>query len=396
MSLWSTVVFPAALLAVWIVLHLYAYLRLAAVVGVVEEVRTALKVLFPVLALLYPLGLALVALTPITTDSFLLWPGALYLGFFVMAVTLLLVLDILVTGPFEILKRLGRVGPGTREFMPCVVRMAVVLITLLSLALTTCGAFGAMGDPQITRIEKHMPGLPPGLDGFRVVQVSDIHAGYLVGPKTLDGIARQVGDLGADLVVLTGDLSDRPLGGDSQDIGRLASLPARHGVLAITGNREHETGAEATVDNLRLHGLTVLRQEHRIIADGVVVAGVDDMDFQGGLLGVPDAIRQALAGVPKDFPVILLAHRPVKWDVAAHAGVDLMLCGHTHGGQIFPVHIPMKRIHNGFLSGRHEIGGMTLYLNNGTGFSGPPIRLLADPEILLVTLRSSPETAKAQ
>ena len=393
-ALWNSSLFPIVVAATWAGLHVYTFYRVAWALGAGVRLRIGLKILLPVLALLYPLGRFLVDWMDVAADMPLLWPGALYLGFFMLAVTLFLAIDLLVTVPCLALHRLGLIQRKALDAFASTGRIVLPVAVGVALALSAHGTMTVFDGPAVTRIEKVMPGLPIEMDGFRLVQVSDIHAGYLFGVDALDRISEGVGSLDADLVVITGDLIDQPLGGDGTAIRKLASFPSRLGVLATTGNREYGTGGEATVENLRHNGLTVLRQEHRVVTDGIVVAGIDDIDFLDGLSGVPGAIRESLAGVPEGLPVVLLSHKPVKWDVAAHAGVDLMLCGHTHGGQLFPLHFPMRRIYDGFLSGRYEIGEMTLYMNNGTGFFGPPIRLMADPEILLVTLRSPPGTAQ--
>ena len=100
------------------------------------------------------------------------------------------------------------------------------------------------------------------------------------------------------------------------------------------------------------------------------------------------AIRQALEGRPEGLPVVLLAHQPLAAREAAEAGVDLMLAGHLHGGQIPPFHLLVRLVY-GVTAGAYEIDGMTLYVSRGTGFWGPPLRVFAAPEIARVTLRGS-------
>ncbi|NOZ02766.1 MAG: metallophosphoesterase [Deltaproteobacteria bacterium] len=389
MSVWNPYVFPVVVLALWAGLHVYAWFRIRWTVKAGPAMGNSIAIVLILLACLYPFGRFLVDRLDARSGLLVLWPGSVYLGFFLTATTIMLVFDGGFSLPCLVLRRLGVLGRRAAALAETFGRVALPVAGAVSVVLCVMGVMNVFESPPVTRIEKVMPGLPPQLDGFRLVQVSDIHAGYLAGAENLDKVAARVKELDADLVVVTGDLVDDPMGGDGTAIREIASLPARYGVLAVTGNHEYRTGAENTVYNMRRNGLTLLRQENRVIAGGLVVAGVDDMDFLGGLLGTAPALLKALQGAPANLPVVLLSHRPVKWDVAAHAGVDLMLCGHTHGGQVFPLHLVLKRIYDGFLSGRYEIGGMTLYVNNGVGFWGPPMRIMADPEVLLVTLRST-------
>jgi hypothetical protein len=232
-----------------------------------------------------------------------------------------------------------------------------------------------------------MPGLPKALDGFRLVQASDIHVGGIVGPAYLEKIASVVDGLDADLVVLTGDLTDENDGGDGTAFERMARLKSRHGVFASTGNHEYYVGAQGVVRQLEARGIPVIRQGFRLVANGLVVAGVDDPSFLGGRGALAAAISTALAGRPAGLPVVLLSHQPLALEEAAEAGVSLMLSGHTHGGQLPPFQL-LTGLAFPVLEGLRRIGEMTVYVSRGSGYWGPPMRVFAPPEVTRFTLRS--------
>jgi predicted MPP superfamily phosphohydrolase len=223
------------------------------------------------------------------------------------------------------------------------------------------------------------------MNGFRIVQVSDVHIGETIGPEHLGRIVDVVNGLDADLVVITGDVTDEHNGGDGTLLRLLAGMKSRNGVFVSTGNHEVYSGGVGTVSALEATGMKVLRQAHVVVGGSLVVAGVDDPTFLGGRDKLPEAMATSLNGRPVGLPVVLLSHQPLALQAAADLGVGLMLSGHTHGGQIPPFQL-LNRIAYRYISGLHRIGDMFLYVSRGAGYWGPPVRLFADPEVVLIRL----------
>ena len=213
---------------------------------------------------------------------------------------------------------------------------------------------------------------------LRLVQVSDVHVGSR-GPGFLPRIVRRVDALEPDAVFITGDLVDlMNLPADSLDaVGRL-SAPA---FFAI-GNHERYVGSDAVCARLEALGVTVLR--NAAVDRGTLrIMGIDDAEAR-------DQVARQLARieVPDHRPdayTVLMYHRPDGVRAAARAGVDLMLCGHTHNGQIVPFNWMVKRFFP-FIAGRFDIGDMALYVSPGTGTWGPTLRLGSVNEITLFEL----------
>jgi predicted MPP superfamily phosphohydrolase len=217
------------------------------------------------------------------------------------------------------------------------------------------------------------------MDGFTIVQITDVHVGPTVGRGFVAEVVRRVNTLDADLVAITGDLVDGSASRHARGVEPLADLRSRHGTYYVTGNHEHYWGFDAWLPILRGVGLRTLRNE-RVAIDGLDLAGVDDHEHK------PDVAR-AMVGRDTSRPVVLLAHQPRQVHAAARHGVDLQLSGHTHGGQIWPWHALVKLQQGGLLAGHYRVRDTQLYVSRGTGHWGPPVRFGAPAEITRIRLR---------
>ena len=243
-----------------------------------------------------------------------------------------------------------------------------------------------------------LTGLPAALQGFTMVQLSDVHVGPTIRQAYLRRIVDRVNALGADLVAITGDLVDGKVGELGRHVVPLADLQSRHGTFFVTGNHEYYSGAHAWIVELRRLGLTVLMNEHVVLKHGelsgsdldkvsaeLVLAGVTDFSahhFDEAHRSDPAA---ALFGAPPDVIRVLLAHQPRSAAAAAKAGFDLQLSGHTHGGQFWPWNL-FVRFQQPFTSGLRRLDALWVYTSRGTGYWGPPKRFGAPSEITLLRL----------
>ena len=382
----GAVIFFSVVLVLWTGLHFWVYFRVAGALGLDSRARLVLKLSFAVLAVLYPAWRLADRWLGHTAGLVILWPANVWMGLMAIGMACLVAFDLWVSLPVWVLKHSGVLSAGTAASIG---RWGLGLVVTAAVSLSALAMTRALAGPEVSDIEVRMPGLPRSMDGFRLVALSDIHAGELVQPERVQRIAAMAAALQPDLVVLVGDLSDQSPEAEPEAIGPLAAIPAKYGVVAVTGNHEFYRGGERAVRALEAMGVPVLRQGFRVVADGLVIAGVDDPSFlPDGRSDAPAAVEAALKGRPEGLPTILLSHQPLGVDEAARGGVGLMISGHTHGGQIPPFQI-LTGLAYGYLSGAYEVDKMTLYVNRGAGFWGPPMRLFADPEILRVTLRAS-------
>ncbi len=197
--------------------------------------------------------------------------------------------------------------------------------------------------------------------------------------------------LDADLIVLTGDLADGTPEARADDVRPLGDLRARDGVLAIPGNHEYYADYQRWMAVYRALGLNMLENAHVVIQRGdaaLAVAGITDRQATSFGQPRPD-LDKALEGLAPGMPVILLAHRPAGAAQHAQAGVALQVSGHTHGGQILGAHLLTQWANEGFVSGLYTVGGMQMYVSNGTGlWNGLAIRLGRPSEITRIVLRT--------
>lgn len=247
---------------------------------------------------------------------------------------------------------------------------------------------------QITHLPIRLPKLPAAFQQFKIVQLSDVHHSSFVSEAEIVNAAERANELQPDLVVLTGDyVSHSPdfIPGCARALGRLR---AKHGVFAVLGNHDHWTDGALMRSALEDNGIRVLCNEHVRLAqngENLCLAGVDDMMVK------LDNMKAALADTYRHETRILLAHNPALIREAARAGVDLMLSGHTHGGQInWKLLVPQKdtalsrwlhRPSRKFMRGHAVLGNTQLYVNRGFGTVVVPLRYGCTPEITLLELQ---------
>ncbi|HSN30142.1 MAG TPA: metallophosphoesterase [Kofleriaceae bacterium] len=334
--------------------------------------------------------IAMWLLVPITTWSRLWWPAfghvmgwitLPWLAFVGLATVALLALEL----PRRVAHRSSNLGVTRREFLARVTGGTAAVVAGSSVA---GGIASARGEHEVVDVEVRLARLPRALDGFTIVQLSDLHTGLTIDRAFVQRVVDHANGLAPDLIALTGDLVDGPVADLREDIAPLAALRAKHGVFAVTGNHEYYAGADAWIAEITRLGARYLRNERVTIAPGLELAGVDDYGADK-YEGHGEDLPRATAGRDPSAALVLLAHQPRQVKKAAQHGVDLQLSGHTHGGQIWPWHYIVKLQQGGLLAGHYDHAGTQLYVTRGCGYWGPPVRLLAPLEITRIILRAA-------
>lgn len=305
------------------------------------------------------------------------WAGMTWL-----AVGWYLLLGALVLGVLSLVAR----AVGGRAARRRALRIGTPLVVVAALATTAYGLHEA-ADPQITTASFSSRQLPAQFDGLRVALISDLH----VGPVREESFTRRVVDevnaQRPDLVVLAGDLIDGRVEQVAGATDPLRDLRAPLGVMAVSGNHEVlSQEADAWLDHYRSLGITVLRNssvELTRAGASIAVAGLNDETSAGD--DAPN-VGTSLAGITPDAFTLLVTHQPKAAESAAGRGVDLQLSGHTHGGQLWPFRYAVT-LQQPALDGLTTVGDVPVFTTRGAGAWGPPVRVLAPPQVPIITLR---------
>ncbi|WP_307614804.1 metallophosphoesterase [Variovorax boronicumulans] len=378
-------------------LHVYIALRLLPALAMLTPAWPLALLALVVSAVTIPLPFASRRIgRDASAGEVLKWVGLISMGWFSSMFVLTLVRDagLLLTW---LASALGGVQVHWNALQP----WSALAVLAMATATSVIGFLNARRTASVKRVDVPIRGLPQALEGFTIAQLSDIHVGPTIRSAYIQRIVDAVNRLGADAIAITGDLVDGTVPELREHIAPLAGLRARHGTFVVTGNHEYYAGAHAWIDELRRLGLKVLLNEHVVLQtrnvrgaqtdeelfeSALVLAGVTD--FTAGHFDAAHASDPHLAlhdAPPLVHTRVLLAHQPRSAALAAAAGYQLQLSGHTHGGQFFPwnLFVPMQQP---FTAGLHRLHDMWVYVSRGTGYWGPPKRFGAPSEITLLTL----------
>lgn len=260
-----------------------------------------------------------------------------------------------------------------------------VTMLILAFSYMAKGFINGMKAPVIKEVDVLIAGLKEEL---RIVQITDVHIGKVLGKAFMDEIVQKINTLDADIVVITGDLVDMPVAHIGDKLDALRTIKSRLGVYFVPGNHEYFYGVNTIMDFLKTLGVKVLDNRSLVINETINLAGVTDMmgkrfDF------LPPDLEKALLHVNPKLPTLLLSHQPKIVKEMRHEKVDLILSGHTHGGQIFPFGL-LVLLDQPYLSGLYQHSTQTqVFVSNGAGYWGPAIRVMAPSEIVQLNLKAS-------
>jgi len=368
-----------ALMLILLLLHAYVGWRLIPALDFAPWLQLLLAAVLLVSWLLMPMAFLARRVRAQPLSDRLAWAGLLLMGLFSSLFALTVLRDglLLLAWGAGLLLPAAAWSQGLRG-------ASAAAVPALALLLTLWGLVNARRTAQVVRVDVPIAQLPVALQGFTIVQISDVHVGATIKRGYLQAIVERINALGADMVAVTGDLVDGSVGDLAHHVAPLAMLQSRHGTFFVTGNHEYYSGADAWVVELRRLGLCVLMNEHVLLQHGeasLALAGVADFSAHHFDVTHRSDPQAAIAGVPDAAQVrVLLAHQPRSAAAAALAGFHLQLSGHTHGGQFLPWNW-LVRLQQPFTAGLNRWQGLWVYTSRGTGYWGPPKRLGAPSEI---------------
>ncbi len=366
-------------LSVYSLAHYYLFRKIRAAFLLGRKARTGI-VLFMAVMIIAPIVIRLAERDGMEAGArFLAYASFSWMGLLFLFDTLAAAVDMvrfLILAAEKIQKQKitpARVSP----------RQLLAVQAMLAVALYGYGLFEA-ADIRLEHIEIASPKITERTGRIRIAQISDMHLGLIVREGRLKRVIARIEEAKPDILVSTGDLVDGQLNHLTKEAGLLAALQPPLGKIAITGNHEFYAGLPAALDFTKKSGFTMLRDQG-VVVGGINVVGVDDPAVRS--LGTGDAKSEhdLLLAQPKGNFTALLKHRP-DIDPDSLGLFDLQLSGHTHKGQIVPFNLltwffypqqagQLTRLNSGFL-----------YLSRGTGTWGPPIRVLAPPEVTIIDL----------
>ena len=383
--------FLAVVLSVMGGVHAYLYLRLVAATDIPSPWQGWLGGLLVLVVLSIPLSFLASRILDRNVARYVVVPVYVWLGFAFQTFFLLVLVDG-VRGIFWLLGALLGLDlwlqdPGGASGLWPWVAAGIVGTTLAS---TIFAIWWGLTRLKIRRVEVELPRLPAALDGFTIAHLSDLHLDLIHGREWLASVVEKTNALAPDLVAITGDLAEGSVAQFGPDVTPLRKLSASHGVFFVTGNHEYFHDLDGWLKRLPQLGVRVLRNERVAIhwnGGSFDLVGVDDHEGARIRAGHGPDLDRALEGRDPGRAAVLLSHQPRIMQDADEHGVDLVLSGHTHGGQIWPFSY-LVYLQQPYVKGLKRRGNTLLYLSSGTGFWGPPMRLGTTAEIALVTLRA--------
>jgi uncharacterized protein len=368
--------FFSSFLAIYVVINAYIFFRgFAALQGRGRWV-IGLKLLFVALVVGFPLMHSL-------EDSLYgaAWNVINVIGSFWVVAMVYFFLIVLLSDIVRLIDRVVPVIPSRLRKHP---RFTGTTLFFGSVALVVLIVFFGWLNTQFIRVQPvtvDLVRLPKAHNPTTIVFASDFHIGPAVSEKRVETFVEKINAENPDIILLGGDLVEGSVDGLGRIPQILARLHAPLGIWAVPGNHEYHGGGEESEAFMKAAGITVLTDDVVTIPGVVTIVGLDDPRSGEKSTTVPDLMARRDPGLP----VILLTHRPVDMERHAAEGIDLMLAGHSHHGQFFPLTVITDLVYT-VSYGYARIDPMQVYVTSGLGTWGPPVRILTHPEIVRITL----------
>lgn len=378
--MWLFFIFSLIFLAIFTLANVYIYKRLFMQIAFFRSHKIWLIIAFVILFIAQAAFLMFRADDKFTSTPYTILAHCFAFTYFFFFITLFA--DILRFGVKIYLKKSAKTpfDENRRQSIKVLFNLSLLIFAISSVWK---GWGNAMDIPKVKELDISLKNLRQDV---RLVMISDVHLGKNLHAKFLRALVDKINTLNADIVVIVGDLIDtKPKEIDYIHI--LDDIQSKFGVYYSLGNHEYYRGLDGVLELLRQTKLKILINES-VNLGFLNIAGMADLAaLQFNRLGAKPDIEATKAGLDKSVPSILLAHQPKSVKLYDTSDFDLVLSGHTHGGQVFPFGA-LVLLQQGFLHGLYELESKNkLYVSSGAGFWGPAIRFLAPSELVLINLK---------
>ena len=315
--------------------------------------------------------------------------GYTSLGFFTLSFFIFVAKDLV----FQLIALLGHIinedNPFDNSKRDFIKRSINISMITLAGSATVYGFYSARKGPFIIKHDIYLKNLPDAFENFSIAQISDLHVGPTIKRPYVEDVLEKISRLNPDLIAVTGDLVDGSVKYLKSELQPLKDMIAPYGTFFVTGNHEYYSGVDQWLDETDRLGMKNLINSNELISkagDQIAIAGITDLRAHQIKPAHRSDPELALHSVPEDITKIVLAHQPNSIHSVHETGADLQLSGHTHGGQFWPFTYPVKMTHP-YIAGLHDHQGTQIYVNRGTGYWGPPLRIGVPAEITLIRLK---------
>ena len=377
------IIFFSTVLTIYGEINFYIFVRGWQAIPYQSSLRIYYLVFFLILSLSYLTGRILERYWMSFLSDTLTWIGSFWLGAMVYFFFIVILFDLLrlINIILPILPETGTANYINLKFA------AFLFITLIISLVVYLGYINAK-NPVINLIELNINKKAGSIKELNIVMASDIHLGTIIGKDRFSEIAEKINFLNPDIVLLAGDIVDENIQPVIENnLGEtIKNIKSKYGTYGITGNHEYIGGVENACKYLSEHGVTMLRDTSTKIDNSFYLVGREDRDRRRFAGKERKTLEELMEGIDKSLPVIVMNHQPFELNEAVKNKVDLHISGHTHHGQLWPFNYITEKIYE-ISRGYEKREDTHLFISNGVGTWGPPMRLGNRPEIVNIKVK---------
>ena len=372
-------IFLIILSVVYFSSNIYIYIRTMQSLSLQDNYKWIARISLITIMMIAPLSLILSTFMQNTFVNILIVIRSIWLGVMLYAFLLIVLFDL-----YRLIDYFIHITPDIIKNNYVIFKRIVLIIsTITIITILSIGYYNAKHftinklELDIEKIDKNT---------INLVIISDLHLGVNITKEHLERIVNSTNKLKPDLVLFTGDVVDEKFIDIDNMSDILKKLNPKFGSYGIIGNHEIIVGIDPSSDFIEKSNIKLLRNTSTIIDNRINLVGIDDPSINPNYKITKEMIKKTLDTIDHSLPIIYMSHQPLSIDYFREENVDLLLCGHTHNGQLFPLNLVVKVIFK-IASGYARFGKMHVYVSNGVGTWGPPFRIAAPPEIVQIMIK---------